>query len=203
MKTFLAVLYRQKKNYFAIVGKEDDISDSMIQKSDQVTLTFVFTIPENATFRIVGYVEDVPPSYMQKIKRTINELIYSHEGYESIFDEKLLKIIFDDTNFTGDFKVSDVSLGGLLRPFFPQSEKERGTFDGGVFDKYFVDLVSDVLAQREIREDFLIKAYMRALRWSFIQNRLNKTTKQVALKSLLLTLLTSKLNILRICQIIS
>jgi len=186
-----------KKNYFAIVGNEDDVSEIMLSKFDQATLTFVFTIPEKGTFRIIGYVEDVPPSYMLKIKQTIEKLIYSHEQHESIFDERLLKIIYSDNNFVGDFRVNDTSLGGLFRPFFPQSEKESGTFDGGVFDKYFVGLVSDVLAQREIREDFLIKAYIRALRTSFIQNRVNKTTKQVALKSLMLTLLTSKLNILK------
>jgi CRISPR-associated Csh1 family protein len=61
----LDYIVKPGKSYWAIVGNEDDISEIMAEKFEQATLTFVFTRPEKATFRIVRYVEDVPPSYLK------------------------------------------------------------------------------------------------------------------------------------------
>jgi len=178
-----------ERKYWKIVGNEDNVCD-VLANDEQITLTFVFTRPEKATFRIMRYVEDVPPSWIKKIRQTLEKLITAPETNPwPIFKEKFLKTIFGEPNLVGDFIERDTSLGGLIRPFFPHSKYE------GVYDKYFVDLVSDVLAQREIRSRFLISAFTKALRSSFVKGH-NRNTKELALKSLLLILLTRKLNVL-------
>jgi len=189
-ESVLECIKNPRKSYWKIVGNEDDISEIMADRFDQATLTFVFIKPEKATFRIVRYVEDVPPSYLREIKKSMEELIGSDEQRWSIFKENLLKIIFGDKNFVGDLTVFDTSLGGLIWPFFPHSKYE------GIYDKYFIDLVSDILAQKEIRSRFLIEGFARALRASFVKGYERKT-KELALKSLMLVLLTRKLNLLK------
>jgi CRISPR-associated protein Csh1 len=178
-----------EKKYWKIVGNEDDVCE-LLSNNEQITLTFVFTKPEKATFRIMRYVEDVSPSWIKKIRQTLEGLIIPPElNLWPIFREHFLKMIFGEPDLVGNFIEHDTSLGGLIRPFFPHSKYE------GVYDKYFVDLVGDILAQREIRSRLLIDAFTKALRSSFIRGH-NRNTKELALKSLLLVLLTRKLEIL-------
>jgi CRISPR-associated protein Csh1 len=180
----LEEIKKEEKKYWTIVGNEDDVCD-VLANNEQITLTFVFTKREKATFRIMRYVEDVPPSWIKQLHQTLESLACA-----PIFQEASLKAIFGEPNLVGNFMEYDISLGGLIRKFFPHSKYE------GVYDKYFVDLVSDILAQREIRSRLLVDAFTRALRNSFIKGH-NRSTKELALKSLLLVLLTRKLKILR------
>jgi len=184
-------LLSKKKSYRKLVCNEDDISEAMAEKGDQVNLTFVFTKPKQSDyFDIMRYVEDVPPSWIRQILRTEKEIVKPLEaGSISIFQEETLKLILGD-KIVGDFNENeDTSLGGLVRPFFPQSKYE------GIHDKYFVDLVSDVLAQRGIRSRLLLAAFVRAIRSSFVKGN-DRHAKVLALKSLMLVLLTSKLELL-------
>lgn len=186
----LEEIKKVEKKYWKIVGNEDNVCD-VLANNEQITLTFVFTKPEKATFRIMRYVEDVSPSWVKKIRQTLEELITPPESnLWDIFREHFLKTIFGEPNLVGNFIEHDTSLGGLVRPFFPHSKYE------GTYDKDFVDLVSDILAQREIRSRLLIDAFTKALRSSFIKAH-NRSTKELALKSLLFVLLTRKLEILR------
>jgi CRISPR-associated protein Csh1 len=120
----------------------------------------------------------------------MKKLIDSPDQQWPIFKESFLKIIFGDKGFVGNLTVSDTSIGGLIRPFFPHPKYD------GVYDKYFTDLVGDILVQRAIRSHFLIEAFVKALHASFIKGYERKT-KELALKSLMLVLLTRELDILK------
>jgi CRISPR-associated protein Csh1 len=178
-------LIGKKKSYRKLVCNEDYISEAIAEKGDQVSLTFVFTKPKQSDyFDIMRSVEYVPTSWIREILKVEKEI-----GLSSIFQEEALKLILGDKTVGNFDENEDTSLGGLIRPFFPQSKYE------GVHDKYFVDLVSDVLAQKGIGSRLLLAAFTRAMRSSFIKCN-DRHMKVLALKSLMLVLLTSKLELL-------
>ncbi len=180
-----------KKQYDRLICKEDNISEIIADKKEQVGLTFVFTKPKQSDyFDIMRYVEDVPPSWIQKIFVARKEIIYS-ENSLPIFREEALKIIFGN-KWVGHFDKNpdqDTSIGKLIRDFFPNSKID------GIYDKYFIDIISDLLAQRQIRASLLINAFSRTLRSSFTKGN-DYYTKVLSLKSLMIILLLDKLKIL-------
>jgi CRISPR-associated protein Csh1 len=181
-----------KKSYKKLLCREDDISETMTYQKEQVNLMFIFTKPKQSDyFDIMRCVEDVPPSWIRKIFKTREQLIYPSESHYPIFQEPFLKILFNQ-KWVGDFDKNpdqDTSLGKLVREFFPSSKYD------GIYDKYFADILSDILAQRKIRSNILINAFSRTIRNSFIRKKYY-STKVLSLKSLMLLLLIAKLGIL-------
>lgn len=178
-----------KKAYKKLLCREDTISEIMAESKEQVNLMFIFTKPKQSDyFDIMRCVEDVPPSWIRKIFKVREQIIYS-ERRLAIFQEPFLKILFGE-KWVGDFdKAQDVSLGKLIRDFFPNSKIE------GIHDKYFIDILSDILTQRKIRSRLLINAFSRTIRSSFIKGN-DYSTKVLSLKSLMLILLIDKLGML-------
>jgi CRISPR-associated protein Csh1 len=170
-----------KKSYKTLLCREDDITLIMAEK--EVNLIFVFTKQKKAYFDIMRYVEDVPPSWIRKIK-TIEEIVYN----EPIFKEPSLKLLFGQKWFGDLYNAQDLSLGKLVREFFPSSKIQ------GIYDKYFIDILSAILAQRKIRSSLLINAFSRTIRLSFIKGN-DFSTNVLSLKSLMLILLLDKLEL--------
>jgi CRISPR-associated protein Csh1 len=178
-----------KKAYKKLLCREDTITEIMAERKEQVNLMFVFTKPKQSDyFDIMRCVEDVPPSWIKRILNTMGELINPPESHLPIFKESLLKLIFGE-KLVGNFDENqDTSLGKLIREFFPSSKYD------GIYDKYFVDVLSDVLAQRKIRSNTLVNAFIRTIRSSFIKGN-DQYAKVLSLKSLMLVLLIDKLGI--------
>jgi CRISPR-associated protein Csh1 len=179
-----------KKAYKKLLCREDTILEIMAGRKEQVNLMFIFTKPKRSDyFDIMRCVEDVPPSWIKKIFDTMSELINPPESHLPVFQESLLKLMFGE-KLVGNFDENqDTSLGKLIREFFPSSKYD------GIYDKYFVDILSDVLAQRKIRSSILVNAFSRTIRSSFIKGN-DQYTKVLSLKSLMLILLIEKLRIL-------
>ncbi len=182
----------KKKSYAkSLLGREDDILDIIKEKRDVISLIFVFYRPKQGDyFDIVKYVEDVPPSWIKKLFDTFNEI-----GRKQIFKEESLQKIFGK-KWVNDFiegiwngkKLRFMSLGGITRTFFPPSRET------GVYDKYFLDVIGDILAQRFISKDLLINAFIREIRNEHVNNRYERL---YALKSLYLLTFIDELDLIR------
>lgn len=181
-----------KREYRKFLCQEDTISDIMAERKEAVSLMFIFTKPKQSDyFDIMRCVEDVPPSWVKQIFETRKQLVYSSEYSMPIFQESFLKAVLGE-KWVGDFDNNpdiDTSLGKLIREFFPNSKYD------GIYDKYFVDILSDILAKRKIRSSMLIEAFNGAIRSSFIKGN-EYFAKVLCLKSLMLILLIEKLGIL-------
>jgi len=180
-----------KKDYTALLCKEDNISEVIIERKEQMSLMFIFTKPKQSDyFDIMRYVEDVPPSWIKKIFEIRKQIIYS-ENSTPIFQENLLKTIFGE-KWVGHFDKNpdqDTTIGKLIREFFPSSKYD------GIYDEYFVDVLSDILSQRKIRSGLLMNAFNRTMHGAFIK-RNDYSVKVLTLKGLLIILLLEKLGIL-------
>ncbi|MCJ7631185.1 TIGR02556 family CRISPR-associated protein [Candidatus Bathyarchaeota archaeon] len=178
-----------KKRYKQILCREDDVLEAIAESNDQINLNFVFVKPKLSDYiDIMRYVEGVPPSWIKQISDATDEIFT-----KSVFRENSLKQIFGK-KWVGNFNKKegvDVTIGGLVRSFFPRSKIE------GIQDKYFLDVVGDILAQRRIRSRFLIDAFMKTIESSFRKNTGSDDWKMkvAVLQSFALILLLHKLMI--------
>ncbi|MDI6882566.1 MAG: type I-B CRISPR-associated protein Cas8b/Csh1 [Methanothermobacter sp.] len=177
-----------------LLVEEDEILDIIKEKEDIISLIFVFyKTKQKDYFDIVKYVEDVPPSWIKKLLDTFNEI-----GRKQIFKEEYLKKIFEifGNKWANDFiegswngKKEKMDLGGITRTFFPASKET------GIYDKYFIDIIGDILAQRNINSDFLITAFIREIRSKHVNSDEFKE-RLFALKSLYLLSFIDKLGLI-------
>lgn len=165
-----------KRNYAeSLLGEEEDILNLMKEEETVFGLTFMFIAPKQKDFfDVVKYVEDVPPSW-------INRIYTALKGIESlpIVQEPALKKILGEKHVG---KLGHFELGGLIRPFFPRPH----------YDKYFINVTGDILAQKEVNKDLLLRAFMEMIRDSHVNNKA-KTEKILCLKSLILLALLHEL----------
>ena len=179
-----------KKNYSTLLCREDNISEIIAESNSLVNLTFVFIKPKQSDyFDIMRYIEYVPPSWIKRISEERKSVLAG-----SIFGESFLKQVFGK-KWVGTFDdKSDATLGGLVRDFFPRSKIE------GIYDKYFLDIIGDMLAQRRIRLSLLMDAFSEAIRNAFRKNTRTDDWKMriLALKSLGLVLLLRRLKIVEL-----
>ncbi len=176
---------RERRYDNCLLCKEDDISDFVREKEDILNLIFMFIKPKQKDFfDIVQYVEDVPPSWIRRLYKAIEKV-----SSLSLFKEESLKKILGE-KWVGDVKKRDSTIGGLVRTFFPSSKYT------GIFDKYFIGIVGDILAQRPIDRSLLIKAFVREMRNKHIEEK-TWQEKMLSLKSLMLLLFLEELELLR------
>lgn len=168
-----------KRNYAeSLLCVEDDILDLMKEKKNTFGLIFMFIRPKQKDFfDIVKYVEDVPPSWIKKIYDALKET----EAF-SLAEESSLKKILGKKHVGG---LRGLTIGGLIRLFFPSPN----------YDKNFIDVVGDILAQRKVDKDLLIKAFTREIRNMHV-NKKGRSEKILCLKSFILLLLLHKLELI-------
>lgn len=183
----------KKEEYDGLLIEDDYILEPIIEKGGTFNLIFMFIKPkQGGNFDIARYVEEVPPSWIKKLDNTLNDI-----NNLPIFKEDSLKMVgVVGKKKSGDLKNIDkrgTRIGGLVGAFFPSSKKT------GVYSKYFIDIVGDILARRHISKDLVMAAFMREIRneheskeeWA----ELNE--KMLALKSLMLLLFLNRLNLLK------
>lgn len=176
---------REKRYDHCLLCEKDNISELIREKEDLFDLIFMFIKPKQKDFfDIVQYVEGVPPSWIRRLYDAIEKV-----AFLPFFKEEALQKILGE-KWVGDLKKRDSTIGGLVRTFFPSSKYT------GVFDKYFLDIVGDILAQRPINRRFLIKAFMREIRNKHLKEKAWQE-KMLSLKSLMLLLFLEELKLLR------
>jgi CRISPR-associated Csh1 family protein len=181
---------RQEKNegYEGLLIEDDYILDPIKERGDVLNLIFMFC-EFGQSIKVVKYVEDVPPSWINKLYTTLEEI-----NNLSIFKEETLKKIgLVSKKKSGDLKNIDKNgtrIGGLVEAFFPNSKTT------GIYSKYFIDIIGDILAQRPINKDILINAFMREIRDRHV-NKKDYEEKILILKSLMLLLFLNKVNLIK------
>jgi CRISPR-associated protein Csh1 len=167
----------KKKYAESLLCVEDNIG-ILEEKGNKLNLDFMFIKSKQKDFfDIVRYVEDVPPSWIKVVHDSLKEI-----QNQSLFKEEQLKKIL------GKKQVGSLEpyLGGLVRPFFP----------GPNYDKYFIEIVASILAQKPIDKQLLIQAFMREIRDSHV-NEKTWEEKFLCLKSFMLLLLINNLKLAR------
>lgn len=165
---------------------ENDFFLEPIKKEREIALNLIFMFIEpkqGGNFNIARYVEDVPPSWIKKLDNALGTV----RNLEIFKEENLKKIGVLDKKGSGDLKPP---LGRLVETFFPHSKET------GVYSKYFIDIIGDILAQRPINRDFLMKAFMREIRNKHVHGDV-WNEKVLVLKSLMLLLFLDKLNLIK------
>lgn len=185
------------KNKFAksLLTPEEEILDIIKDKNDIINLIFVFYKPKQGDyFDIVKYIEDVPPSWINNLFKTFDNV-----KQKPIFREEYLRILFGkkwvndftEASFNGkNLWKKGFNLGKLIRTFFPSSKKT------GVYDKYFIDIIGDILSQTQINADFLIDSFLRELRNKHVNNE-SFSEVLYSLQSIYLLIFIYKLNLMK------
>lgn len=179
----------------SLLSSEEEIVDTVKDEKDIISLIFVFYKPKQGDyFDIVKYIEDVPPSWIKALFTTFDNV-----KSESIFKEKYLKRVFGkkwvndftEASFNGKKIWKQIpNLSKFIRTFFPASKRT------GVYDKYFIDIIGDILVQIPINNDFLIKSFLRELRDKHANNE-NFSGTIVSLQSLYLLIFLYKMDLIK------
>lgn len=179
----------------SLLSSEEEIVDTITNDEDIVSLIFVFYKPKQGDyFDIVKYVEDIPPSWINSLFTTFedvkSESIFKEEYLRQIFSEKWVND-FNEASFNGkNVWRRTPNLSSLIRTFFPASKR------AGVYDKYFIDIIGDILAQIPINSDFLIRSFLKELRDKHANNEKFSETI-ISLQSLYLLIFLYKLNLIK------
>lgn len=185
-------IIQYKKTYHEIAKtEEEDLLEFMKEKGDFVTLIFIFIQKNQSREEIHKYLEDVPPSWIKRIYDTFDNI----SSFE-IFQEDNLKKILGDS-WEGDIKEHLIQnckpnkrinmLAYLIRNFFPQSKET------GVYDKYFLDVLGDIIAQHPINKKLLYRSFIREIKNRFVNDR---RYDYLTLYSFFLYLLLFELNLI-------
>lgn len=192
MKEIIDLKEREYKD--SLLSEEDDISYYIKEKGDIVNLIFVFYSVKQGgkNFDILKYIEDVPPSWIKQIVEAFEKIntraLFREEPLRENFGSEWSGCLIDGS-YKGK-KQAPISLGGILRTFFPDSDKS------GKYDKEFLDVIGAVLSKQKIQKDVLIEAFVREIRNKHI-NEDKWNEKLLSLKSLYLLSFFNKLKLLR------
>lgn len=178
-----------------LLSSEEEIIESINDEKDIINLIFVFYKPKQGDyFDIVKYIEDVPPSWIKTLFTRFNDIkseyIFKEEYLRQIFSKRWVND-FTEASFNGK-KIwkRTPNLSNFLRTFFPASKRT------GVYDKYFIDIVGDILAQVPINSDFLIKSFLRELRDKHANNE-NFFETIISLQSFYLLIFLYKMDLIK------
>lgn len=182
----------RKEDYEGLLIDDDFFLDPIKESGGALNLIFMFC-EFGQSVKVVKYVEDVPPSWINKLDTTLKEI----KNFSIFGEESLKKMGVRGKKESGDLKhilpKRDTTVGGLVEAFFPKSQKT------GVYSKYFIDIIGDILAQRPINKDLLMNAFMREIRNKHVSKDKwrERDEKILALKSLMLLLFLNKMNLIK------
>jgi len=188
--------FKDKKSYYnTIATEEDDIFIEVEDLDNFLEFTFFFYERNNSAFNILGNVESVVPSWINRLRTNQRELIKT-----PLFSEDAVKEIFMKKDFAGNFlnlynsnknedyqKVNDSKwFLGFLRDFFLY--KDNNNF------KFFIDVVSSFFSGKKVNFDFILTYAMKKIRNDFRHD--NEYFMKISTMELLCILkLLSKLNL--------
>lgn len=141
----------EKDNKKSLSGSQDDLFQMMGEFNNYVNFNLMFYEEINSAFRILLYVEDVLPSYIQKIFAAKNEI-----------DRNDLFIGLSGKD--GSFKLSFTF--NTISNFFYVNQ--RGKQD---FTKMFLEITNNIFSEKKVSYDLLINRFISHIREKFINSR--------------------------------
>ncbi|MBD3190787.1 MAG: TIGR02556 family CRISPR-associated protein [Candidatus Heimdallarchaeota archaeon] len=173
--------------------EEENWQEILLERGDVLSLVFLFFEKSLSRIIIRQFVADVAPSWLKTLFDTFNQEI----TVKTIFREESLKKTFGG-KVTGNFKDYSASKGqpaewwGFIKEFFPSSKTK------GIYDKYFLDIVGQILSKTKINEGILIRAFVRKMREIYREEKGKwKNFATTTLRSLLLLSMFKELDLLR------
>lgn|GEM_PF-1349050 len=186
--------YENKRHIEDLTIEEDYFKEILDDLGDVLEFKYLFFESSNSSFNILGYVESVLPSWLRKIYDEQNKIkkleIFNEDSLKETFGKKVVADNFIDyliKNTKYPFNTTNWYLA-LLRDFFPYNTA----------NKYYLDLVTNIMGQKAINYDFLISKMMDVIRtnWKNYDTQ-NFTMKINVYKSLMLLLLFEKLDLFK------
>jgi len=157
----------KKKYQEGPLKNEDKWQEALLKRGDSLSLIFLFFKKKQNRVIIYQYVEDVPPSWLNLLLSSFSSIAKN----KAIFKEEALKAVLGD-NAEIDFRTSAAEIWGtpitiwsLVREFYPSDKKI------GIFDKYFIDVVGNILKRDKLNEKFLLKAINYKLKQTLNENK--------------------------------
>jgi len=179
---------KRREEYGGLLIEDDHFLEPLKERGGILNLIFMFIEPkQGGNFDIARYIEDVPPSWLKKLDKALQEI----NNLPMFREGSLKKMGVVGKKKSGDLKnITNTTVGGLVEAFFPKSKQT------GVYRQYFINIVGDILARKPINRDLLINAFMREIRNKHV-NGGDWNEKILVLKSLMLLLFLNRLNLIR------
>lgn len=141
----------EKENKKSLSGSQNDLFQMMSEFKNYVNFNIMFYEEINSAFRILLYVEDVLPSYIQKIfaakdKIDKDELFVNLQGKDGPF-----KLSFTFNTISNFFYVN-----------------QRGKQD---FTKFFLEITNNIFSEKKVSYDLLINRFIYHIREKFINSQ--------------------------------
>jgi len=141
----------EKDNKKSLSGAQDDLFQMMSEFKNYVNFNLMFYEEINSAFRILLYVEDVLPSYIQKIFAAKDEIDR---------DNLFTKLQGNDGTFQLSFTFNTIS------NFFYINQ--RGKQD---FTKSFLEITNNIFSENSISYDLLINRFISHIREKFVTSQ--------------------------------
>ena len=186
--------YESKRHVEDLTSEEDDLKELVEDLEDYLEFKYLYFEASNNSFNILGYVESVLPSWLRKLYDQQNNIkklqIFNESSLKDNLSEKVVCDNFIDylsKNSKNSFNTSNWYLS-LLRDFFPYDTA----------NKYYLELVMNIMGQKQINYDFLLSKLMNTIRtnWRNYDTQ-NFILKINVYKSLMLLLLFEKLKLFK------
>ena len=145
-------LSENKEEY--LIDKENKILKYLSKTDNNMNYNIMFFEEKQSgsVFNILKNIEDVLPSRLNKLFK-VKEKIENHKIFEPILiTDKKGKEFLKEYYFNFE----------TVRKFFPSSKID------GVFDDSFLEIVNSIFIDKKIDEKFMISAFVRTIRNSFI-----------------------------------
>ncbi len=172
-----------KKTVNKLTQDENEILELISEQGNYLNLNFMFyDAPrgyDGSVFNILLYIEDILPSRLKKLFNKKKEI-----DIIDIF-KKCSVPVFENKKKVGDEPL--VFDFGTVRTFFPRISDNR------TYNKYFLDIVKRVFADKPIDHDFLLRFIMQKIRNDFVNGY---PTKISTLKGFMLLNYFNKLKLL-------
>lgn len=186
--------YENKRHIENLTSEEDDFKDILDNLNDILEFKYLFFESSNNSFNILGYVESVLPSWLRRLydeQNVIKKLtVFNGDSLKETLSNQIVSgnfIEYISSNSKYPFNTSNWYLS-LLRDFFPYD----------ISNKYYLDLVTNIMGQKKLNYDFLLSNIMKVIRtnWRNYDTQ-NFSMKLNVYKSLMLMLLFEKLELFK------
>lgn len=184
--------FEDKKHYSDMVTDESKFRKIFDDLKDILEFKFMFYKKSNSAFDILAYVESILPSWMHKIFENQRLVLLNN----SIFSEDFLKTVLSK-----DTQGNLINAVNNNRKFYLVNENNwylgflKDFFSGYSF-KYYLEIVSSVISEKQLDFDFLLSRFMDEIRVNW-RNQNDYVVKLNTLKSLALILLFNYLELFK------
>ena len=202
---------KNKKYEDELVSEEDEIKEIVDKMGDVLEFKYLYYKAVNNSFKILGYVESLLPSWLGKIYQKQLDIeneekypMFSEDNMKKILGSKvegnLITILRNRTILRNmdkdDILNSSNWYAGILRsfmPYKPKKNEERKYLD----NKYYLDIITSILSRRKLDFNFLLSIFMDTIRSSWKNNHNECTLKLNILRSLVLIVFLDDLDLFK------